>query len=1113
MDEIKYSAIDTLDTKLLRIGYEMKCLSTFVRIVSEGNKVCTGTSLFEEVKDITEFSKELQRNIKAQYRNISNNDIAFAIISVNESKYKKSREGFINSMKIAAISYDEYKVMYETKLAIEMKSTQAFIDKSNLLENSKVPLTKFIKKESKFTAKITRFNDIESLFDNLAASSSIPFLVYTKLVNGVNQQVHKIFSDIKEVFSKWMIGQYEPGISFYYFLGGKQRKVDILKPQDYILCSITEKHDIDSNKKKITELFLTYEGQTKNPKISINIAKALNVNLSDPKEIDIGGSFEMKGKLIRFAFIDAIMNNDIISKYLSEFEFVNAIRQKIYFYCNIDQNRLTISITRDENYKFTLKNAVSDENVQKFMDLFSHLLGYYLTHLQDSIVADYKSYGVELKEDEIKTVKKTKNKEDNIYKDYAAKCTKERRAIIIDDMIELEDDNTFYINQNIGNYTDAVRFPKETITDGNDNYNPHWYACESDKHPHIGLTHIGGDRLYIPCCFESLQNTGGSSLDKYLNDEEYEDEDKQTTTYFVKTQTMIFGTTRGMMPQKISIIFNKHERIGVCSISERKLSFLSAISKALELKQTGQDMLEDLYENSNFNLCRQAFPNLNETEIKEHFKRIGDENLHLDAREIISLVEEYYKCNIYVLSRDLGTDVPYPMNYKYKELDLKYKKRFGRCIFVYENPGTIANHDKYGTNNYELIIVKEKNTMVFKNTNRYVKAYRKLVHIYKSQYVCGKKVKLYSQKKIKNLLNPIKQGFDLNGKVRQLLCNFDEGTVLIETNPLPPLDLPVFEIGDLLECVFVIPQKIQETQEIQKDNNFFCEVNMKIVEYKQAEREYLNIFMKNSKITRFIKEYLFHGFSSYINKNNTSPNNYSIAIDNFINNNLIVTNGVQNNLHTSNTFDDGTYRDGDNIYIPSEDIKKSCSYLLKWMVRFEPDMLRDYHNYTALRTYYQNISDYKQYPNTVVFLDNETIKTYFSRRDTSILYRGLEEKKNEGDVYYMKYYDEKNTPKIFIVYAADSMEKAYIVYDTWITYNFLLTPDELKERAIEDVDIKNKIRIITVDKKQETPFKVFDMGAKNIKISSQEDHDGEDPIIMIYKFVHQNFFYVLLPVD
>ena len=489
----------------------------------------------------------------------------------------------------------------------------------------------------------------------------------------------------------------------------------------------------------------------------------------------------------------------------------NEIIEEIYN-LNSGYPYLLINITNSPSEKITdmfiniITRLIYIHTINNQNDI-EQLYKYYVTDYnstliqQKTAVKEYFTKTTEIDKDVYSGIKDLKKKApDLIVNGYPAICDKDRQPIMIEH-VHLNQwlQNHPYIKDEVSYMRNVVALPET---------NPKYYfVCPGDEFPYVDLKKHdlpGIDKeIYplIPCCFKTLSH-------RKCCQEEIK------TTYKIKTNSVLESGRQGYVSQSIleffKVIYGDYQGFDVTRLGTHigTDSLLHCVCSAIDINyNTSIDKIEYIYKIrkilasiANINLLKQEMFDFNESEIKH---MIEDPDEFLDSKYFISLVENYFNINlfiIYYINRDediIGFEIPRTSN-KYPHITSKTPNRMN--LILLKHKGSSRSERKIPQ--YELITVTLGDTMygildhviystceqIFNDAcNSYILEHNKYSNNIEMRKNININIDLFNV--INSKLQIEYQYIDSSGKSKMFLLS---NGIIVDTIPTYPRNIPLF---------------------------------------------------------------------------------------------------------------------------------------------------------------------------------------------------------------------------------------------------------------------------------------------------------------------------------
>jgi hypothetical protein len=617
---------------------------------------------------------------------------------------------------------------------------------------------------------------LDYIFSTIICNSIIPFCsfknickIYKKSSFEFSKNTESLI-DYERILLKISIKE-DIFVDSFLFL-----KDGVLKIEIHI--DIEQKFDF---KKHITEL--------------LNLPEPLEFLDTYTEEHDIHGVVLFpQQKVDKYILSDIIMNNPIVSKFVCVDESVKASTKKsglllkykggelkgndIDASCNVICKKITETDSDLKGYdskKFAvgtyyirvrISRFKNMEKINAFISLISKIFTIY-HESEKSIIKEYKEFlgkSFDIKDEDIEGQEETiETLAPSIFVSRYRKACKEARHPVI--VKESERDK-------LEEYKDYIRFPKEEMPE------QFCYRCTSTEYPYIGLmpnTLMSNRDVYeyIPCCYANRKNNN-NNIDIYYFDKEKETDKKQQGIISTLHHLLERGHY-GDLPKNIDTLLSTlytdksyvFYRMGV---KKSKHSFLECV-----LKATG----EKKHKIRSFEVASQENPDLSVQDMRALFE---DEEVYMDPRRWVRLLENTYKCNIHVFSRvfkNENADLVVPFH---TGAYLQYKSMYDRTIFIIENQDSRTREIRC-----ELITIKD----IVSGKEKYLYLFDKTIHVFPTQFYLGKQKTIIH--KVDYPPTDLKYKYQIFDSFKKVQCLVTHDNIYLLCNPLPPLDLPIYD--------------------------------------------------------------------------------------------------------------------------------------------------------------------------------------------------------------------------------------------------------------------------------------------------------------------------------
>lgn len=901
-------------------------------------------------------------------------------------------------------------------------------------------------------AKVETRADLFSTYNDLAIVDSTEFeperIFFQAKLNVVDYNLYDIFNSIRLIEKQVVFASFHtyfkiqsdfvPPAEWNTAIFEDQVIIKIVSPtkkgDGYITVSISLEAGVPVLNSKIsTSDELTMQDVVFQTIQTLNIPE---IKTYDLIQTFISGVFFVPNfSLYKFAMTDMAMNDPLISYLIGIDERNKASKDKLYLVANsketgkitsmitplkaiknspylkgkdpsifpIGQNYLRISIVRanDSNsvnkYKIMLGKLLT-----RYSEMKDNVSDYYLEFIPDLIKVDEEPPPPPSK-------KALRFLEPQIFtSEYGRMCQKYPPTIVDDDVIVPEGIETHWFPKN----NDIVPMKK--------------YACLDPNAIYFGLkkniTATKDKFPAIPCCY-SIPRTDSVLFRQYYFDEiplGFKGKQIITTNKFTHEAT-------GVLPVSLNRYFNLYltntdqtfMRTGV-ALSPN--SFIGCLFRAFNPSQTTfseetyQTFRDDLVNTTGSDaiyptVCKQEMYNYTLRDLTEYIK---DGKRYFDPNLLYRLLEEKFKCNIFVFRRhEGGINMVLPTHVSPYYRYIKYNN----SVYIYEHLGT----ESHATWQCELIY-KEKistngeivsRTYLFNDIQSeedapisvgIINTYHKLNTTYVFNTVVNTSQYLYFDDTI------VGQTIDSFGKTRGLLFKDKKPshpTIYIITSPLQPYNIPVIEFTTIplaridsalafakRHNVHIIAQTIYNGQVKEltgmKDGRYIyfpvkaidpypsIRVIQGDLHYMSSDVSALSIYEYNKRLSKFIVEYTKWLYSRHLNGKKIDLNeidiNYICTIDP-----TVSYNGIQQMTNILTLINNPIIRDG-KLIVKNANVVFRLKYMLRLYATRDPKGLLTYKDKIFMDNYYNDLNDFTQYQTQVILKGNNSILKWINER-------------------------------------------------------------------------------------------------------------------------------------
>jgi hypothetical protein len=855
-----------------------------------------------------------------------------------------------------------------------------------------------------------------------------------------------------------------------------------------------------------------------------------------------------------YVFSDLVMNDKIFSSLININESEKATKKKneegqgwLYLYFDhLNTGIITASVSqkfsnssepelRNEDpeifppgspyIKIRVAKAKNKEAINVFKNIFSKLLYLYSEKYND-IVLIYQefipTFGI-VKETVLKDV--AKKDRELMVENYSRSCQGKRMPTIV-----TKEEAEEHAEQG-GQY---MLFPRnqqeEEPNYESDGKGQKYYICLNDEYSYPGLQENklrNADKYpYNPCCFTQDQSSDKKYRAYYYNEVKGEKGGKQQD--LIKSNKFLSMDKHGELSSDLQNFFKildtdinyKFIRLGM---NRGYNSFIEAVMVGL-YDQT--NILEDDSSSSRlekivemrkkfsdktiYPLAKQCNYDLSSKQLLEN---ISSEETYFDPKLYIQILEEYFDCNIFIFNETQMVKPRYIQGY-YRPL------RKAKNIFIYEHMGSESDRAKYPQ--CELIIrwnvKKSTDTQYsFEQTEYVSETVKKIFDMTNQTYVLEDRIFPIEFPIKKEDIELLSQSVDSFGKTRCVNVKYKGTVINVFTSPIQPLRLRIRELKtenipgelafDLLKYLgaeiksqTVIGTACREINALLGNVKISIPVNEDVYEGINIEKSGLHylenidsalvVYNKNKKLARYITEYMFWLFSTYLNKEGVETITDKILAKFFKEFIVIDEKFEYGNVPKTFSKNSGVMKNG-KLVVKNEETMKRLAYVLKLYTVRDLKTLLDYHSKKVITHYYVDITDFDSNPKQILIQGDNVVEKIIQESNFSyIINRGITN--DYKTPYFFK--NEHVEDTVFLAQNVDSLEKAislgliwnkkkvnegvYIENITSKQYSFTLysyiNPDDITEkRVVGKKESGGEIRVIGYKKKGKAYFTVL----------------------------------------
>ena len=757
------------------------------------------------------------------------------------------------------------------------------------------------------------------------------------------------------------------------------------------------------------------------------VLTSINAILKQIISETVGEYFAYQGIINNNFFSDFILTTENLPEFISindnDIHKGEDASRNVYFTNPYLENTfVNFSITRDI---IKSKNSVlpvntefiriyiinkSVDTIGLFTEFIGKIINMYNLYYRDNIEDIYNMLNIKEKIARKKKVKKKDFLKDVIptvfssEKDkYSIKCQSKRAPKIIpydDFRVDNERQISFPIKRDSQRYDIPVTY----------------YECKDSVFKYPGLVKFDNIIGYAPCCYKKPQNKTNSIFRKYYYDEQVEEKKQQEYIFQSNKIVVAGGFAKFPIGDKIiNDIGQYFNRVNddISKVILRKgvyhtpNSFLNCVLLALgnsgvinKSKEETELFLREerrrlLQDENILPVVMQEMYGKSKENIEQYINNV---DIYLDPLLCIRLIEKVYNCNIllFVKNDDYPNGemvVPNHIN-GYYQFERDNNKP---CIFIFNHIGT----KKLDYPHCELIfqtvisnILQIQKGNIGQNDSYFSYIWDRNNRIYDLSWKTFDKISKNYSKNIKfaaipenisTILSIHSQYIDENGKVRLVGLKYNGDNIIAETSPLPPLQLPLLPIskitpsGEEIIREFMgkycnnlteyningdLPQYIKGWY----NDMFTIKIYIDGPQQKIIDKSVLisGLYDQNSKIARYLSNWIMYLFSKYINTNNIEQIDRNIIRDFALLYTTVDENYIYDNIEIGDIFDERSARDilrGGRIICNSYELQKRLIYQLRLVIERNRKKVANFYTKQNLESYYTSVIDFKKYSN------------------------------------------------------------------------------------------------------------------------------------------------------
>ena len=715
-----------------------------------------------------------------------------------------------------------------------------------------IPISEFEVKEVTVEVVYGTNHDLKDVFNGMWTDPFLPFISLTFIDDGIEKNYYKIYKDTRPPI-EW-VEHDDTSPPFALLEGGNSLRFAFhrtgadgdLHAKDYSLSNVYISRSNSPEYKY--EINIKFQVDTKGGMTQETLLNQLESRLGSDDmvfirkdESRVKGSFLIPNfPLNKYAFIDAITSDPLISRFMYNIEDTKLVSQKsrlyVYYQPLVQIGPITelitfilIETTTDDippqtHLQVNISRAVNKDQIKHFKEIFSRLLRRFQQKVPEILDAYSKLIPGFMKESQKKhrrsrvgykpkdtRIRKLRSQVPDLFiADYARKCTSSVQPMIIS-----EDEVEKYEEAGWPTMTYPLYGEGE----------PHVYVCyphEHAKYPGLRKSKLPNAKKYpyIPCCYNQdqlLKKTGRRKYELEFSKQgplPTMEEPSAKKDHVIKTHKFLGYERLGTLPDTLTLFFSEFVpknsgrqffRFGV-SPFQSKSSLIHCMQRVFDpaYQNTEPYILQKRKELASHALApiitKQECYDLSDDEIVD---MIGDD-VYIDDR-ILRLLELVFQVNIFVFTRD---DLYYPGGslviprhyytdpYVYNRIDPQ-----NPTLFLYKHMGSEIDNATFPQ--FELIILSHESgidkqflftgtivSQIFTNFQEGASAIS--VRPPEEALVFNKYMNPNTPLEIDGSLTARIEGqyIDVHGKVRKLRID----GVDIYTDPLPPFPVPLIPL-------------------------------------------------------------------------------------------------------------------------------------------------------------------------------------------------------------------------------------------------------------------------------------------------------------------------------
>ena len=681
---------------------------------------------------------------------------------------------------------------------------------------------------------------------------------------------------------------------------------------------------------------------------------------------------------------------------------------------------------------------IESQYIDEFKMFVANLIFLYNSSY-DSVILNYKKNGINLEKKvkaKPKNLLKSKLNNKNLFsKQWVRKCQFPRKIFRVKEYDEVGR-QVDEIEENGIKYS-TILFPKETFTFSDGTVEePHYYYCHhTDKQPYyVGLKPSNTEIGFEVCCYKTNQkDKTTSSYFAYYKPELYEEPQTQTS-YIIEKRKKLNNDQKGLLTP-FPILEKTFETLGQpfrWGVDKTPSSFLECLSKALNISINRNSLLSNI---RNLEFLGQEMYDMNPEQIREFFT---NDTIYLNPLRCVRLLEKIYQVNIFLFDQR-GMMLPH-----HNKFYVPYVKQYDKSICILINEGAEFDSKEYP--HCELLVlgldIKTQGQKIVNFTPQFVitqnQEYLITLYDYFSQLHIGSMN--YFPKDIP-VENATSQYLDEFGKTRALKINYRGKQLIIQTQPLPPFDLPrmdeyMIEQDEELVKLYMMEWGNPATLKHHLSSHityYSCKHRILDIDIsifvKIPKSNILQSFIENEKASRLKSSLMFMLFAKYV------KNGGVMDVGVFVRDTLRIGNSGDIQYKPSQT----------SIICKSQDEIDSLAYQLQWLVTRNRDKLDILSDQTFIDNYYTKLFDFGSkevfYKST-----NVALPTLFDISDQYLYTTAIP----ADNLFFFEHYKGTNRQTVFSI-STTSVQEAVNMYAMWHSKGYVEienTPDVMYSSLI-----------------------------------------------------------------